>query len=84
MSKVSLNLVLNREIDDELEAIAASEGTTKGEIMRQAFSVVKMFREQAKKGRTHIGFVADASKLDMELLGILGVTTAGVRNAGTR
>ena len=83
MSKVPLNLEVSREIVEELDALAASEGTSKGEIIRQALSVMKVFSQQVKKGRTHIGFVADPSKLDAELTGILSVSSMSIRNAGT-
>lgn len=82
MSKVRMHLELSREVDDELEAIARSEGTTKSEIMRRAFSVMKAFKEQVKRGRNHIGFVSDVTKLDAEMLGILNHTGPAARDAG--
>ena len=54
-----------------LKVTAESEGVTITEIVRRALSVVIVFDEQIKKGRNHIGFASDPSKMDAELLGIL-------------
>ena len=82
MSKVRMHLELNRELDDELEALAKDEGTTKSEIMRRSFSIMLAFKEQAKRGRKHLGFVADMTKLDAEMLGVLSSVGRTARDAG--
>ncbi len=71
MAKVRMNIEVSKEIADFLDEIASSEDTTKTEIVRRALSVLKAYKQQKAKGRNHIGFTEDASKLDSELVGIL-------------
>lgn len=71
MAKVRLNVEVSPDLDKFLERLAEDEGTTKTEIVRRGLSVMKAFRDQIRRGRGHIGFTADASKLDSELVGIL-------------
>jgi hypothetical protein len=74
MAKVRLSIEVSRELAALLDTLAESEETTKSEIMRRALSVMKAFKEQAAVGRRHIGFTADPTKLDAELVGILAAT----------
>jgi hypothetical protein len=80
MSKVRLNIELNQELATLLEYLANHEDTTKAEIVRRALSVMKAYREQMERGRTHMGFVSDPAKLEAEMLGILSapVSTKGL------
>ncbi len=71
MSKVRMNIEVSKEVADFLEELAESEATTKTEIVRRALSVLKAYKQQKEKGRNHIGFTKDASKLEAELVGIL-------------
>lgn len=71
MSKVRMNIEVSKEVADFLEELAASEDTSKTEIVRRALSVLKAYKQQKARGRNHIGFTADASKLEAELVGIL-------------
>jgi hypothetical protein len=70
-NKVRLQFEISRELDQEIEEIAKLENVTKSEILRRSLSVMKAFRQQAKRGRQHLGFVEDPTKLDAEMLGIL-------------
>jgi hypothetical protein len=82
MSKVRLSLEVSKELAALLESLAETEATTKTEIVRLALSVMKAFREQAVAGRTHMGFTADPTQLDAELVGILSTSDAvGATNA---
>ena len=74
MAKVRMHIEMSKDLDDELEALARSEGVTKSEMLRRGLSVIKAFKEQAKRGRTHLGFVEDSTKLNAEMLGILNNT----------
>jgi predicted transcriptional regulator len=71
MSKVRMNIEVSKEVADFLEEVAASEDTTKTEIVRRALSVLKAYKQQKARGRNHIGFTNDASKLEAEIVGIL-------------
>lgn len=82
MAKVRMHIELNETLDRELEAIAKDEGTTKSEIMRRSFSIIKAFKEQAKRGRPYMGFVSDVSKLDAEMVGILTANYSNQNDAG--
>lgn len=71
MAKVRLNIEVSQDMANILEDLADAEETTKAEIVRRALSVMRAYKDQMGRGRTHIGFVQDADKLDAELLGIL-------------
>ena len=71
MAKVRMNIEVSQDIADLLESLAEEEDTTKTEIVRRALSVLKAYRQQKERGRTHIGFTSNPEKLDAELLGIL-------------
>jgi predicted transcriptional regulator len=71
MAKVRLSIEMSKDVADLLETLAADEETTKIEIVRRALSVLKAYKQQKARGRTHIGFAADPSGLDAELVGIL-------------
>jgi hypothetical protein len=67
--KVSVNLQMSRELYDDIESMAAEAATTKGEIVKRAFSLLKAARQSVKKGY-HLGTVKDAEKLDEEFVGL--------------
>jgi hypothetical protein len=71
MAKVRMNIEVSPEVASFLEELAQEEGATKTEIVRRALSVMKAYKSQKEKGRGHMGFVSDASKLDAEIIGIL-------------
>jgi hypothetical protein len=66
-----MNLEVSSEVAELLEDLAREEATTKTEIVRRALSVLKAYRAQKEKGRPHIGFTTDPTKLDAEIIGIL-------------
>lgn len=71
MGKVRMNFEVSKELAEFLDELAQSEDTTKTEIVRRALSVLKAYKQQKAKGRNHIGFTDDPSKLAAELVGIL-------------
>jgi hypothetical protein len=71
MAKVRMNIEVSRDIADLLENLADEEDTTKTEIVRRALSVLKAYRLQKERGRTHIGFTSKPENLEAELVGIL-------------
>ena len=71
MAKVRLSIEVTKELAALLESLAEKEDTTKTEIVRRALSVMKAYKDQVAAGRTHLGFTADPTKLDAELIGIL-------------
>ena len=70
-NKVRMSIEVSKEVAEFLEQLASEEATTKTEIMRRAFSVMKVYKQQKQFGNTHIGFTSDPSKLNVELVGIL-------------
>jgi hypothetical protein len=74
MAKVRLSIEVSKELAALLESLAEQEDTTKADIVRRALSVMKAYKEQANAGRTHLGFTADPTKLDAELVGILNAS----------
>ncbi|SMH32060.1 ribbon-helix-helix protein, CopG family [Mesorhizobium australicum] len=71
MSKIRMNIEVSPEVADFIERLANEEGATKTEIVRRALSVLKAYKDQKERGRSHIGFVKDPSKLDAEIVGVL-------------
>ncbi|SIQ57576.1 Ribbon-helix-helix protein, copG family [Rhizobium sp. RU20A] len=71
MSKVRMNIEVSADVAAFLDELAQEEGATKTEIVRRALSVMKAYKSQKDKGRSHMGFVSDPSKLDAEIIGIL-------------
>ena len=71
MSKIRMNIEVSKELADFLEELAGTEGATKTEIVLRALSVLKAYKQQKEKGRTHIGFTNDPTKLEAEIVGIL-------------
>jgi metal-responsive CopG/Arc/MetJ family transcriptional regulator len=79
MAKVRLSIEVSKELAALLDSLAENEETSKTEIVRRALSVMKAYRDQATVGRRHIGFTADPTKLDSELVGVLNLPdTVGV------
>lgn len=71
MSKIRMTVEVSKDVADFLDELAGEEGATKTEIVRRAISVLKAYKAQKQKGRSHIGFTDDPTKLDAELVGIL-------------
>lgn len=68
--KVRLNLEVAPELYNDLQRIAEDSGTSMTNVFRIAFALFKVCHE-AKKAGQFVGFAADASKLDRELVGLL-------------
>jgi hypothetical protein len=67
--KVRLNLQVSNELNNVLEEIADSSGSTKTDVIRQALALMKV-AHQAKRSGKHLGVVADPDKLDTEIVGL--------------
>ena len=65
-----MNLQISSELNRQLEEIADSSGSTKKDVIRQALALMKV-AHNAKKTSKHLGLVADAEKLDTEIVGLL-------------
>ncbi len=70
MSK-RISIEVSDEVADLLNRVADSQQTTMTDIVRRALAVVKAADKQKARGFEHIGFTRDASKLDVELVGLL-------------
>jgi metal-responsive CopG/Arc/MetJ family transcriptional regulator len=71
MSKVRMSMEINEDLANLLDTIAEEEAVTRTEIIRRALAVIKTYKEQIDAGRTHMGFVKDSDKLDLEIVGVL-------------
>ena len=69
-TKVRLNLQVSEELNTVLENIADSSGSTKTDVIRQALALMQV-AHNAKKNGKHLGLVADADRLDTEIIGLL-------------
>jgi predicted transcriptional regulator len=81
MAKVRLNMEVSEDLAALLDSLADQEEVTRTEIVRRALAVLKAYKAQIDAGRTHIGFVKEAEKLDAELVGVLNVPSAS-KNVG--
>lgn len=68
--KVRMNLQVSAELNDLLGAIADERGASRGDVIRQAIALMKVAHDARKKGK-HLGIVADAEKLDTEIVGLI-------------
>jgi len=75
MGKVRLSLEINEDLAKLLDDIAEGEAVSRTEIVRRALAVIKTYKEQMDAGRSHIGFVRDSDKLDLEIVGVLTPST---------
>lgn len=66
-----LSIEVSDDVADMILRVAEQQNVTQTEVVRRALSVMKAAEKQKKAGREHIGFVADPTKLDAELIGIL-------------
>ena len=71
MAKVRMSMEINEDLANLLDRIAEDEAVTRTEIIRRALAVIKTYKEQIDAGRTHMGFVRDSDKLDLEIVGVL-------------
>lgn len=69
--KVRLSMEVSEDVAALINDLANETETTKTEVIRRALSVMKAYKEQKARGRSHIGFTEDPTRLDAELLGIL-------------
>lgn len=71
-SKVRLNIDVNQEIADFLDDVAEQSGSTKTEVMRRAFALLKVAHEEKKRDRS-LGFVSKDrdNVLETKIVGIL-------------
>lgn len=70
-SQVRLDLVVSDELDAEISAIAREAKCSRADVLRRGLAVMKVFQEQRRLGRRHLGFVADPSQLDAEVINVL-------------
>ena len=66
-----LSIIISDDLDRLIDELASDAGTSRTDIVRRALAVMKAFKQQKEKGRDHIGFVEDASKLDVEIVNVL-------------
>ena len=69
VEKTRLNLVLSPEMNRALEQIVEDTGSNRTDVIRQALALMKVAHDARLKNR-HIGLVADATKLDTEIVGL--------------
>ena len=71
MDRIGIRISLSEELHVFMKSLATSEGVTMEEMYRRALSVFKVYDEQMRLGRTHLGFSADGKTMDAELIGII-------------
>jgi len=68
--KLRMNVQISQELTDLIDGIASNSGSNRSEVIRQALALMKVAHDARKRGK-HIGIVADADKLDTEIVGVL-------------
>ncbi|WP_370314195.1 ribbon-helix-helix protein, CopG family [Sagittula sp.] len=66
-----LSVNISDDLDRLIDELADDAKITRADVVRRALAIMKAYKQQKAHGRTHIGFTADASKLDAELLNVL-------------
>ncbi len=66
-----LDLKISESLERDLGEMAQMANTSEADILRRGLAVMKAFREQKALGRKHLGFVSDASNLDVEIVNVL-------------
>lgn len=66
-----LSMIISDDLDRLIDDLAQEANTSRTDVVRRALAVMKAFKQQKAKGRSHIGFVEDASKLDAEIVNVL-------------
>lgn len=65
-----INIEVSDEVAELLNRVAESQQTTMTDVVRRALAVVKAAEKQRARGIEHLGFARDATKLDVELVGL--------------
>ncbi|MFS0738827.1 ribbon-helix-helix protein, CopG family [Sphingomonas sp. 1P06PA] len=66
-----INIEVSDDLAELLNRVAESQQTTMTDVVRRALAVVKAAEKQKARGIEHLGFARDATKLDVELVGLL-------------
>lgn len=66
-----LNLDISDGLHEYLTDLARRRGTTIADQVRRGLAVIKAADRHSASGRRHLGFVEDASRLDVEIIGII-------------
>lgn len=66
-----LSMLISEDLDNLIDELASEADTSRTEVVKRALAVLKAFKQQKAQGRSHIGFVEDASKLDAEVVNVL-------------
>lgn len=66
-----LSMVISDDLDRLIDDLVQDTGTSRTDVVRRALAVLKAYKEQKERGRTHIGFVADPENLDAEIVNVL-------------
>lgn len=69
-SRTRLHLELSPELRKELDEAAAEAGCSLSDVFRISFALFRVYRRERLAGN-HVGAVADPTKLDREIIGIM-------------
>lgn len=67
----AVTMKISEEVDTLLDEVSNEVGCSREDVLRRGLAVMKAFSQERKQGNTHIGFVADPSKLNSEVVGVL-------------
>lgn len=73
MEKKRLSIQVTEEMDQLLDDMANRSGLSKPELLRQAVALAK-FAQDAKDDKMALGVTRDRTKLDRQVVGVLGLT----------
>lgn len=68
--KVRMNLQVSPEMNSMIDDIAGTTGSNRSDVIRQAIALMKIAHDAKQQGK-HFGIVANAAKLDTEIVGLI-------------
>lgn len=66
-----LDVLVSVPLDRKIREIAREAGIEPHDVLRRGLAVLKAFRDARARGIAHLGFVAEAGKLDIEVTNVL-------------
>ena len=66
-----IDVRISEELDLLLRNFEVEDGIPRHDVLRRGLAVMKAYRDQRKRGKSHLGFVGDPSRLDVEILNVL-------------
>ena len=67
--RVRLSLAVSKEVNETLEELASSTGTTKSDVLRRAIALMEVAARAKKEGK-RLGVAGEGQTLETEIVGL--------------